>query len=88
MPFHAVVQLAGRTATGIQVPVEVVASLGSGRRPSVRVTINGYSYRSTVAPMGGRFMLPVSAESASGPGSPPATRCKQRLLSHTTSQLW
>lgn len=62
MRFRAVVQLNGKTATGIQVPPEVVASLGAGKRPSVRVTFNGYTYRSTVAPMGGAFMLPVSAE--------------------------
>lgn len=62
MRFRAVIQLNGKTATGIQVPPEVVASLGSSKRPSVRVTINGYTYRSTVAPMGGAFMLPVSAE--------------------------
>jgi hypothetical protein len=39
-----------------------VEALGAGKRPAVSVTINGYSYRSTVAPMGGMFMLPVSAE--------------------------
>lgn len=62
MRFHSVVQLSGKTATGIPVPAAVVASLGTSKRPSVRVTLNGYSYRSTVAPMGGAFMLPVSAE--------------------------
>jgi hypothetical protein len=62
MRFHAIVQLSGKTATGIQVPAEVVAGLGSSKRPAVRVTINGYTYRSTVAPMGGVFMLPISAE--------------------------
>ena len=39
-----------------------MTALGSGNRPAVSVTINGYTYRSTVAPMGGVFMLPVSAE--------------------------
>ena len=34
----------------------------------MRVTINGYAYRSTVAPMGGRFLLPVSAEVRAGAG--------------------
>src|SRR5918998_529055 len=62
MKFRAVIQLAGKTATGISVPAEVVAALGSSRRPAVRVTINGHTYRSTVAPMGGVHMLPVSAE--------------------------
>src|SRR5439155_26983423 len=48
-------------ATGIRVPAEVVASLGQSKRPPVRVTINGHTYRSTVASMGGVFMLGVSA---------------------------
>ena len=62
MRFRATILLGGKTATGIEVPPEVVASLGPSKRPPVLVTINGYSYRSTVAPLGGVFMLPVSAE--------------------------
>ena len=62
MQFRATIQLGGKTATYLQVPAEVVAALGSSKRPAVRVTINGYTYRSTVATMGGEFMLPVSAE--------------------------
>ena len=60
--FRAVIQLGGKTATGIEVPPEIVTSLGTSKRPSVRVTIRGYTYRSTVASIGGVFMLPVSAE--------------------------
>ena len=62
MRFRAKVELGGKTATGIEVPAAVVAKLGSSKRPAVSVTINRYTYRSTVAPMGGRFMLPVSAQ--------------------------
>jgi hypothetical protein len=62
MRFRATIQLGGKTATGIHVPDEVVASLGSGKRPPVRVTVNGHTYRSSVASVGGEFMLPVSAE--------------------------
>jgi len=61
MKFCARVELGGKTATGIVVPAAVVARLGSSKRPAVSVMINGHTYRSTVAPMGGRFMLPVSA---------------------------
>ncbi|HEX5506429.1 MAG TPA: YdeI/OmpD-associated family protein [Thermomicrobiales bacterium] len=68
MKFRAVLQLGGKTATGIGVPAEVVAALGSGKRPAVRATINGYTYRSTVSPLGGAFMLPVSAEVRQGAG--------------------
>ena len=62
MKFQAVIQQTGKTATGIEVPPEVVERLGAGKRPKVRVTINGYTYRSSVAPMNGVFMVGVSAE--------------------------
>jgi|SRR6185295_18930239 len=48
--------------TGIEVPADIVAALGAGKRPAVVVNVNGYEYRSTVAPMGGRYLLPFSAE--------------------------
>ena len=62
MTFRAEVQLGGKTATGIIVPPEVVAGLGSGKRPPVRVTIGGHTYRSTIAPRGDVFKLGISAE--------------------------
>lgn len=62
MKFRTTIELNGKTATGMQVPPEVVKALGAGKRPAVSVTLNGYTYRSTVAQMGGVFMLPVSAE--------------------------
>ncbi|HEV7666404.1 MAG TPA: DUF1905 domain-containing protein, partial [Chloroflexota bacterium] len=52
MKFRATIELAGKTATGIRVPPEVVSSLGSSKRPAVCVTIGGYTYRSSVAMMG------------------------------------
>jgi hypothetical protein len=52
----------GKNATGISVPPAVVAALGSGKRPPVKVTLNGYTYRTTVAAYGEVFMLPVSQE--------------------------
>ena len=60
--FRATILRGGKTATGIRVPDEVVAALGTGKRPRVRATLGDYTYRSTVAPMGGRYMLPVSGE--------------------------
>lgn len=62
MKFRATVELGGKTATGIEVPEDVVAALGSGSRPAVTVTVGGHSYRTTVARMGGRFLVPLSAE--------------------------
>ena len=66
MRFRATIDLNGTTATGMRVPVEIVEALGSGKRPPVRVTINGYSYRSTVAVMGGEYLIGVSAENRAG----------------------
>lgn len=68
MRFRASIDLHGKSATGIVVPPEVVDGLGSSRKPAVRVTINGYSYPSTIATMGGRFLIPVSAEVRAGAG--------------------
>jgi hypothetical protein len=62
MRMRTRLNLGGTTATGFSVPPEVVAALGPGKRPAVRVTINGYTYRSTVAVYGGEFVLGVSAE--------------------------
>jgi Bacteriocin-protection, YdeI or OmpD-Associated/Domain of unknown function (DUF1905) len=47
--------------TGIEVPAEVVAALDAGKRPPVVINVNGYEYRSTIAPMGGKYLLPFSA---------------------------
>jgi hypothetical protein len=62
MKFRATVELNGKTATGIEVPAEVVAGLGQGKRPPVTATVNGYTYRTSVGSMGGRFLMPVSAQ--------------------------
>ncbi|MDX3458567.1 YdeI/OmpD-associated family protein [Streptomyces sp. ME02-8801-2C] len=48
--------------TGVPVPAEVVEALGGGRRPAVSVLVNGYAYRSTIASMGGQFLIPFSAD--------------------------
>lgn len=58
--------LGGKTATGIEVPAEVVQALGQGRRrvpvTVTFVTLGSYSYRTTIAPMGGSSWIPLSAE--------------------------
>jgi hypothetical protein len=61
MRFRAILELNGKTATGMQVPDAIVTALGSGARPPIRVTLNGYTYRTTVARMGGRFLIGVNA---------------------------
>ena len=62
MRFRTTIQQTGKTTTGILVPDEVVDALGSGRKPAVKVTVNGYSYRSTVASRDGVAMVSLSAE--------------------------
>jgi hypothetical protein len=69
MKFRTELLNAGKTATGFEVPPEVVTALGSTKRPPVRVTLNGtYTYRNTVAVMGGVYMIGVSAEHRAGSG--------------------
>lgn len=62
MRLRAQIEGTGKTAAGIEVPAEFVANLGTNKRPAVRVTINGYTYRSSIASMGGRYLLGVSNE--------------------------
>lgn len=60
--FRAVLRLEGKTATGIEVPRQVVEAFGAGQKPPVRVTLGGHTYRSTVAAYQGVYMIPVAAE--------------------------
>jgi bacteriocin resistance YdeI/OmpD-like protein/uncharacterized protein DUF1905 len=60
--FRTTLRAEGKTATGFEVPPEVVEALGSGKKPKVTVTINGYTYRSTVFPYTEAYMLPLAAE--------------------------
>ena len=66
MRFRTTILQGDKTATGIRVPDEVLEALGSGKRPAVTVTINGFTYRSTVAVVGGEYMVGVSAENRAG----------------------
>ncbi len=60
--------LLGTTKTGIEIPPGVIAALGKSKKPAVKVTVNGYTYRSTVAVMGGKFMVGVNAERRAAAG--------------------
>jgi hypothetical protein len=68
MRFRTTIALGGKTATGFQVPAEVVDGLGAGKKPAVRVTIGDHTYRSTVAPRGGAYLVPLSAENREAAG--------------------
>lgn len=68
MRFESVVELGGKTATGIPIPEEVIEGLGSGKRPPVTITINGHTYRTTAVRMGGQFYVPLNAENREAAG--------------------
>ncbi|PRY24780.1 YdeI/OmpD-associated family protein [Pseudosporangium ferrugineum] len=62
MKFRGELLATGGTTTGFQVGDEFVAGLGGGGRPKVVVTVNGHSWRGSIARMGGSYWLGVSAE--------------------------
>jgi hypothetical protein len=66
--YRTTIMQSGKTATGIPVPTEVIEALGAGRKPPVHMTVNGYSYRSTVATVDGESMVGFSAEHRAASG--------------------
>lgn len=61
MEFTTQLEATGGTTTGFVVPDEVVEALGGGRRPKVAATMAGHTWRTSIAAMGGRFLLGASA---------------------------
>jgi hypothetical protein len=61
-------QAEGSSATGIVIPDKVLAALGAGKKPPVRLTVNGYAYRSTVATVSGSSMVGFSADHRAASG--------------------
>ena len=68
MRFTTTVELHGKTATGMAVPPEVVEALGGGKKPAVTVTVGGHTFRTTIGSMGGRSLIPLSAERRTAAG--------------------
>jgi uncharacterized protein YdeI (YjbR/CyaY-like superfamily) len=69
MKFRTTIKQAeGSSATGIEIPDEVMAALDAGKKPPVRLTVNGYAYRSTVATVDGRSMVGFSADHRAASG--------------------
>jgi len=66
--FKGTVLLNGKTATGIEVPAEVVEALGAGKRPAVSVTLKGFRFRTTLGSVDGTPMISVSTEVREGAG--------------------
>ena len=59
--FRTTIKRGGVNTTGIVIPDGVIERLDAGRKPAVKVTLAGYSYRSTVATRGGEYMVSLSA---------------------------
>ena len=68
MKFRTELLATGANTTGIELTPAQVEELGGGKRPAVNVGINGFAYRSSVGSMGGRFLVPVSAERRAAAG--------------------
>lgn len=60
--FKTTLLTAGKTATGICIPNQIIESFNAGRKPPIKITLNQFTYRSTVAVMGGKYMVGVSAD--------------------------
>ena len=65
--FKSTMALIGNN-TGIEVPAPVIEALGGGKKPAVNVTVNGFAYRSTIAVMGGRYLISFSADKRAATG--------------------
>lgn len=63
----------------MEVPEEVMSRLGSSKKPAVRVTVQGYAYRTTIGVMGGKYLIPVSAEHRKGAGIAAGDQVEVRL---------
>lgn len=68
MKFHTTIASGGGNTTGIPVPEDVMAALGSGKKPAVTVSLGGHTYRNTVATVDGRPMISLSAENRAAAG--------------------
>jgi Bacteriocin-protection, YdeI or OmpD-Associated/Domain of unknown function (DUF1905) len=56
------------TGTFLRVPADIVANLGTRRRPPVRVTVGGHTFRSTIAVYGDDFYVPLKAANRDAAG--------------------
>jgi hypothetical protein len=81
--FWTTVELEGKSATGLVVPDEVVTALAGGKRPAVAVTVGDHTYRTTVMPMGGRFMVPLSAANRTAAGVVAGDRISVEIVRDT-----
>lgn len=68
MKFHTTIVSGGGNTTGIAVPADVMEALDAGKKPAVTVSLEGHTYRSTVATVDGRPMIALSAANREAAG--------------------
>lgn len=86
MKFQTDIKLAGKAATGIEIPADVIDALGAGHKPAVTVTINGYSYSYTVARRGKRYLVGVNADTRERAGVAAGDRVEVEIELETGSR--
>ncbi len=72
--------------TGIEVPAKNIEELGSSKKPAVKVILDAYSYQSTVAVMGGKFMIPLSKAHREAAGLKASDKVTVTLELETTAR--
>jgi len=66
MKFTTVLE--GGNTLGIPVPAAVLEALGAGKRPKVVVSVGQHSYRSSIMPYKGKYMISLSADNRAKAG--------------------
>ncbi|WP_299169995.1 YdeI/OmpD-associated family protein [uncultured Arthrobacter sp.] len=62
MKFRAELESSGKNTAGFEVPESVVEQLGGGKHPKIVATVNGFTFRTSIASMGGRYLFGLSAD--------------------------
>jgi antitoxin component of MazEF toxin-antitoxin module len=68
MKFQTTIRQSDGSATGIEIPEDVMVALGAGKKPPIKLSVSGYAYRSTVATVDGKSMVGFSAAHRSASG--------------------
>lgn len=66
----------------IELPFDAKVEFGKARAP-VKLSINGYSYRTTVAVYGGKYMIPVRKDRQEAAGVKPGDACTVKIALDT-----
>ena len=87
MKFRTVLIEQGKSATGIEVPDDIIEALDAGKRFPVKVTIGDYSYRSTLTPYRGKNLISMSSENRAGAGVGPGEEIEVDVVVDTEPRV-